>query len=198
MAASVRSHVAGRVVVVEGGLTMSAEGTRTAGGASDSPRYCATCDDYGEHHTDRHPAGAERQQEQARTFTVWACRNCGIEEHQWTGTVRATPRCKPGFTHVFETVEVVERAPFEERVRREERDRIVATLRPSRSWSVPRSRSGCAGRNATGSCRRCDQLANEQGASNMAGVRRNALADPSAADHIESLPVSPGPEEGEQ
>jgi hypothetical protein len=144
---------------------MSAEGTRTAGGASDSPRYCATCDDYGEHHTDRHPAGAERQQEQARTFTVWACRNCGIEEHQWTGTVRATPRCKPGFTHVFETVEVVERAPFEERVRREERDRIVATLRR-------RFRVG----------------------SSMADIRACHLA----IEIIESLPVSPGPEEGER
>jgi hypothetical protein len=90
---------------------------------------------------------AERQQEQARA--VYLCPECS-QQAAWLS----------GGSVSLGTV-FVERAPFEERVRREERDRIVAYLRSLHAAYF---------------------------AGNLAV----------AADFIESLPVSPGPEEGEQ
>lgn len=110
---------------------------------------------------------AERQ-EQARTFTVYGRPGDGYSLSRPSGDLTTLPG--------FETVELVERAPFEERVRRDQTDRIVKALRDEaarepKGW---RERLSPAG-----------------------GLDRlNWLSY--AADFIESLPVSPGPEEGER
>jgi hypothetical protein len=119
---------------------------------------------------------AERQQGQASTWSAFVCAN----DHRFT----VEPTCLMGRTVKCPacgtiTVKPTRERPFEERVRREERDRIVRTLREA------------AIREPSSVLRAAWEFMTQTAADREYWLN-------AAADFIESLPVSPGPEEGEQ